>query len=137
MILRVWHWLWGSSIRRQLIAGVALVHLLLMTVFVFDMVHRQREFLIERAKSRVLFQVQLLAASSLPGAMSNDLVALSEIVGVLAKDKDVSSAMVTDSRGRTLAHTEAEKVGLFRSDPRTLAVLSGVPQSTLVDVGGI
>ena len=114
MISRLWHWLWGSSVRRQLIAGVALVHMLLMSIFVFDLVHRQREFLVEGAKSRVLVQSQLLAAGSIHGTISNDLSALSEIVGVLTKDKGIAGAMVTDTRGRVLASTEAANVGLFR-----------------------
>ena len=135
MIRRMSHWLWGSSVRRQLIAGVALVHMLLMSIFVFDLVHRQREFLVESAKSRVLFQAQLLAADSLHGAMSNDLGDLSEIIGVLAKDRAIAGAMVTDARGRVLADTEAGKVGLFRNDKRTLNVLSGAPQSVLVAEG--
>jgi PAS domain S-box-containing protein len=116
--------------------GVALVHLLLMSIFVFDLVHRQRGFLVESAKSRVLLQARLLAASSLNGTMSSDLGSLSEIVGVLAQDKGIARAMVTDSGGRILAHTEADKVGLLRSDQRTLAVLSGAPQSVLVAEGG-
>ena len=99
------------------------------------LVHRQREFLVESAKSRVLFQAQLLAADSLHGAMSDDLGALSEIIGVLAKDRGIAGAMVTDARGRVLANTEAGNVGLFRNDKRTLTVLSGAPQSVLVDEG--
>jgi PAS domain S-box-containing protein len=110
--------------------------MLLMTIFVFDLVHRQREFLLERAKSRVLFQAELLAANSLHGAMSNDMAALSEIINALAQDEDVTRAMVTDGRGRVLAHTDTGKVGLFRSDPRTLAVLNGTSKSTLVDEEG-
>jgi PAS domain S-box-containing protein len=106
---------------------------MLMSIFVFDLVHRQREFLVEAAKSRVLVQAQLLAAGSIHGTISNDLSALSEIVGVLAKDKGIARAMVTDTRGRVLANTEAGKIGLFRNDQRTLAVLSGAPQSVLIN----
>ena len=130
---RLWYWLWASSVRRQLIAGVALVHMLLMTIFVFDLVHRQREFLTERAKSRVLLQAQLLAASSIQGAMSNDLGGLSEILAVVGKDNDLSRAMVTDSKGRVLADMRGANFGLFRNDQRTLGILGGAPQTLLVD----
>lgn len=133
MMRRVWHWLWTSSVRRQLIVGVALVHILLMTLFVFDLVHRQREFLTERAKSRVLLQAELLAGSSIQGAMSNDLGGLSEVLAVIGKDNDVSRAMVTDRRGRVLADMRGANVGLFRNDQRTLAVLSSAPQTLVVD----
>ena len=104
-----------------------------MTIFVFDLVHRQREFLTERAKSLVLRQAQLVAASSIQGAMSNDLGGLSEVLAVVGKDNGVSRAMVTDSRGRVLADMRGANVGLFRNDKRTLDVLSGAPQTLLVD----
>ena len=112
MIRRLWHWIWASSVHHQLIFGVAAVHMLLMTIFVFDLVHRQREFLTERAKSLVLRQAQLVAASSIQGAMSNDLGGLSEVLAVIGKDNDVSRAMVTDSRGRVLADMRGANVGL-------------------------
>ena len=133
MIRRLWHWIWASSVRRQLIVGVALVHLLLMTIFVFDLVHRQRQFLTDRARSRVLLQAQLLAGSSIQGAMSNDLGGLSEILAVIGKDNDVSQAMVTDNRGRVLADMRGANVGLFRNDRRTIDVLRGTLQPVLVD----
>lgn len=135
MIRRAWRWLWGSSVRRQLMIGVALLYAVLMTVFVFGLVHRQRAFLLERTKSRVIFQAQLLAASSLHGAMANDMASLSEIIAALAQDSDVIRAMVTDAEGRVIAHTDAGKIGLFRNDPRSLAILRGAPQSTLADEG--
>jgi PAS domain S-box-containing protein len=133
MMHRLWHWLWAKSVRRQLIIGVALVHMLLMTIFVFDLVHRQREFLTERAKSRVLLQAQILAESSIQGALSNDLGGLSEILAVMGKENDVSRIMVTDSRGRVLADMRGANIGQFRNDQRTTDVLNGTPQPVLVD----
>ncbi len=35
---------WTASIRRQLMLGIALVHAVLMTIFVTDLVHRQSDF---------------------------------------------------------------------------------------------
>ncbi len=36
---------WNRSIQRQLMLGIALVHAVLMTIFVSDLVSRQRSFL--------------------------------------------------------------------------------------------
>jgi hypothetical protein len=39
-LTRLTRFLLEASIRRKLVLGVALVHLMLMTIFVFDLVHR-------------------------------------------------------------------------------------------------
>jgi len=39
---------WTRSIRRQLMLGIALVHAVLMTIFIVDLVERQRTFLNEQ-----------------------------------------------------------------------------------------
>ena len=57
------------SIRRQLIIGVAMVHLLLMSIFVLDLTSRERHFLTDGAKSRALFQANVLATASVPHVM--------------------------------------------------------------------
>jgi PAS domain S-box-containing protein len=132
---RLWHWLWRSSIRRQLIVGVALVHMLLMTLFVFDLVHRQREFLQERAQKRVQSQARLLAANGLHGTLSRDLETLTEIVAAVRHERHVRQAMITDREGRVLAHTDPDKVSLFRNDQRALAVLQGPRQVIQVAEG--
>ncbi|MFP5506768.1 MAG: hypothetical protein ACLGH6_11255 [Gammaproteobacteria bacterium] len=55
---------WTRSIRRQLILGIALVHAVLMTIFVFDMVERQRNFLTEQGIAQADGLANTLAASS-------------------------------------------------------------------------
>ena len=56
--------LWPTSLRRQLILGVALVHLCLMTVFVVDIVTRQRLFLRSEDIDQVRSMAKLLAINS-------------------------------------------------------------------------
>lgn len=127
---RIRHWLWGSNVRRQLVVGVVLVHALLMTLFVFDLVRREHEFAKERSEAHVEFQAQMLASSSAYAVMSNDLAGLSDILVALRNDKDLNYAIVTDTRGRILAHTDPSKVGLYRSDHS--AILAGAPRSSII-----
>jgi signal transduction histidine kinase len=135
VIRKGWKWLWGASIRRQLIVGVALVHMLLMTIFVLDLVQRQRQFLWERARQHVLFQADLLATSSLHQVISNDLAGLAETLTSLARDRTIRYAMVTDLRGHVLGHTDARKSGRYRQDDTSVTVLNAAPSLRLVYEG--
>jgi hypothetical protein len=108
----------NPSIRRQLIIGVAVVHLVLMSSFVIDLTYRQRSFLTDRAKTRVLFQADVLATSSLPYVIVDDLAGLSEIVDAFSRDRTVRYAMVTDLEGEFSATVTTPKLGsMFRSLP--------------------
>jgi len=120
------------SIRRRLIIGVALVHLLLMSIFVFDVTNRQRTFLKDRAKDRVLYQVGALATSSLPYVIVDDVAGLGEIVDAFSGDRTIRYAMVTDPGGRVLSHTDRSKTGQHLRDSRSLAVLKGPVQAQLL-----
>ena len=113
------------SIRRQLIIGVAIVHLLLMSIFLIDLTSRQRSFLTEGTKERVLFQVNVLATSALPHVIVDDSAGLSEIVDAFARDRTIRYAMVTDTEGRVLGHSDHNETGKRLEDSRSLRVLKG------------
>ncbi len=118
---------WGRSVRRQLILGVALVHAVLMTVFVLDLVERQRTFLHRESLSQAESLAKTLAANSVSWVLANDLVGLGEVLGSLHDAPNLSYAMVLDLRGRVLTHTEPGKVGAYLGDETSLALLGAEP----------
>jgi uncharacterized membrane protein affecting hemolysin expression len=130
-----WRWLWGASIRRQLIAGVALVHMLLMTFFVLDLVHRQQQFLLDRATKRVIFQTEVLATSSMHQVITHDLAGLAETLASLSRDRTIRYAMVTDRHGHVLGHTEASQAGRYLQDATSRAVMRQAPRVQIVHTG--
>ncbi|MEA3208805.1 MAG: hypothetical protein QOE70_1862 [Chthoniobacter sp.] len=132
MIRAAWSWLWDRSVRRQLVTGVVLVYVAVMSVFVAQLVARQRAFLREKAESWALFEAAQLAASSLPGMMNNDLAGLQEILEPLRADKGLRYAMILDPQGRILAHTDKSKSGRFLQDARSIELLKSQPASRLV-----
>lgn len=119
----------GFSIRWQLIIGVAIVHLLLMSIFVLDLTSRQRTFLMQGAKERVLFQADVLAKSALPHVIVDDLGGLNEIVDAFARDHTIRYVMVTDPHGRVLSDSTHRQAGLTLTDARSRKVLSGPSKS--------
>lgn len=132
MIMRIRGITGPFSIRRQLIIGVALVHLLLMSIFVVDLTARQRTFLTERARDRVLYQVSALATSSLPYVIVDDVAGLTEIVDAFSGDRTIRYAMVTDPNGRVLSHSDRSKTGQLLQDSRSLAILKGPAEAQLL-----
>lgn len=122
----------GSSIRRQLILGVAFVHAILMILLVYDLVNRQKQFSLDRSRNRVQFQAELLATASRYQVVSQDLAAIASSVQAFASDSGLRFAMITQADGRVLGHTDSQKVGLFLLDDPSLAVLSGPKTSRVI-----
>lgn len=108
--------IWTASIRRQLILGIILVHAVLMTIFVFDLVERQRDFLHTQSVQQAKSLSETLAVNSTSWVLANDVIGLEEVMDAQRKYPDLRSAMVLDIRGRILAHTEVDKVGLYLKD---------------------
>ena len=118
---------WTRSIRRQLILGVALVHAVLMTIFVVDLVLQQRSFLHERRLGQTTSLARMLAANSSSWVLADDVVGLAEIVEAQAAYPYLRYAMVLTPNGRVLAHTNATTVGLYVADPISRRLLGAHP----------
>lgn len=114
-----------ASIQRKLVFGVALVHLMLMTIFVVDLVQRQRDFLWDELTRRTLHHAHVLAVSSSPWVLSDDLVGMEEVVQGSARGSGVRHAMTVDANGRILAHTDRDKIGQYLADATSLDALAG------------
>ncbi len=133
--------LWGGSIRRQLILGIALVHAVLMTIFVFDLVTRQRAFLQEQSLVQAESLAETLAANSVSWVLAADVVGLEEVVRAQSRYSGLRYAMVLDPDGRVLGHSEKGYLGRYVTDPVSLSLLDGpgakrtlVADETLIDV---
>jgi PAS domain S-box-containing protein len=133
MIVWLRHLLFGS-IRRRLILGIVLVHAVMMTLFVFDLVHRQRQFLHQQTLERAVSLARATAASGTQWVLSNDLIGMEELVHGLAAYPDLRYAMILAPDGRVLAHSNPDSVGRYVADPLSLSLLtSPATEQTLVD----
>lgn len=101
------------SLRLKLIVGVAAVHLVLMTVFVFDLVERQKDFLLHELTQRAIHHVQIIAATSSSWVIADDLVGMEEVLHSSVERGDIQSALIADLTGRVLAHTQRDKIGKY------------------------
>ena len=132
MIMRIRGISGPFSIRRQLIIGVAIVHLLLMTIFVIDLTVRQRDFLTERAKDRVLYQVSALSTSSQRYIIVDDIAGLTEIVDAFSGEhRHVADYLVEE-----VLQSESETVRRFLLATSILDRLSGSLCDAVTDETG-
>lgn len=132
-------WLSGS-LRRQLILGVAGVHAVMMSFFVADLSLRQHEFLYLRQADEARILARALALSASTWMLARDLAGMQELVSLDGADKSIRYTMLVDRQGQVMAHSQADRVGLYLEDAPRLEVTDsrqGVTlyqDSSLVDV---
>lgn len=115
---------WHQSIRRQLILGIALVHAILMTIFIIDLTDRQRYFLQQESVQQALGLAETLAANSSSWVLASDVVGLSEILNNQMRYPGLEYALVISMRGQVLAHTDAQWIGHYLSDDISRSLFS-------------
>ncbi len=130
-----------SSIKRQLMLGVITVHAVLMTLFVFDLVERQRTFLHQQSAQQASSLGNALASNSVSWILANDITGLSEVINSLSQYPDLRYAMLLSPNGRILAHSDPSRIGLRVSDDISINLLHAplklftlVDSPTLIDV---
>lgn len=115
------------SLRKQLVLGVALVHVATIALLTAGVVLGQRDFLGRMAADHARALAQSLAVSSASWVMANDLVGMDEVVRSVASEASVRYAMLLAPDGRVLAHSTGGHVGQYVADRQSLALLETPP----------
>jgi len=105
-----------GSVQRQLIWGVALVHAVMMSLFVYDLSQRQREFLIESQASQALALANNLRLIATTPLLSSDLAGLQELTLTVKRYPGVAQVMVMGADGKILAHGDPSRRGQYPAD---------------------
>ncbi|MFA7279957.1 MAG: PAS domain-containing protein [Sterolibacterium sp.] len=124
-----------GTLRRRLIFSVALVHAVMMALFVGDLTVRQRDMLLERQIDEATALSQALATSAAGWIAATDIAGLQELVEAQNRHPEMLFAILADEKGRVLAATDTSRQGQYLLDlPREArqTVISGAP--ALVDV---
>ena len=109
-----------GSVRRQLVFGVAAVHAVMMSLFVWDLATRQREFLLLRQTEQAETLTQTLAVSAVSGLLTHDVAGMQELVNAQDDYPGIVFVMLLDAQGRVMAHNQPGRVGLYVDDVQTL-----------------
>jgi len=134
MMKPVFRFLFGT-LRGRLIISVALVHAIMMSLFIIDLTARQRDMLLERQVDEATALSQALATSAAGWIASDDIAGLQELVDAQNRYPEIIFVILADIDGRVLAATDKSRVGQFMLDLPLEArqtVLSST--SSMVDV---
>jgi PAS domain S-box-containing protein len=136
-MLKVLHQLFFGNLRRQLITSVALVHAVLMSVFILDLVSRQQAMLQHQRISLAKSLTESVATTSAVWLASRDIEGLQDIIDAQQRYPELVFAMVLDNQGHILAHSDTSRRGQYVIDLPLLRELRVLSQSaSLVDVIG-
>ncbi|MCK6683792.1 MAG: PAS domain S-box protein [Thermoanaerobaculia bacterium] len=103
--------LFPGSLRGRLILSVALVHAVMMALFVADLTIRQRAMLLERQVEQAEALSRALATSSAGWIAASDVAGLQELVDVQRRYPEILFVALTDETGRVLAGTDSSLRG--------------------------
>jgi len=121
----------SSSVRRQLVWGVALVHAAMMTLFVMDLSVRQHEFLTDSQVDQAKYLAETLSVTAITPMLSSDLSGLQELVMAVAKYPGVLHVMAIHPNGKILAHSDPAHLGQYVLDAPTFSVALASPVQIL------
>lgn len=117
-----------------MILNIALVHAVLMSLFVWDMTKRQHSMLLEGQTEKALAIARSVATSSAGWVVSQDWHGLQEIIIAQSRYPELLFAMVTSIEGKVLAHSDTSRLDLYiknlPSQPETTVITQN---SDLVD----
>ncbi|WP_320041871.1 response regulator [uncultured Desulfobacter sp.] len=100
-----------NSLRWKLITGAAIIHAVLMSLFIWDLVVRQKDVLFERQQEHAHALSQTLAVTCAHWLISYDIAGLQELINAQRIYPELSFALITDIDNKVLAHTEPDKIG--------------------------
>lgn len=105
-----------GNLRRQLVAGMALVVSLMMIMLVWQWGSRQHSDLKEQQTAQAVALAESIALSSSVWVAARDIAGLQEIVNSSLNYPDVRFVILMDRRGQVLAHTSSEFLGKYMTD---------------------
>ncbi|MFZ4464695.1 MAG: PAS domain S-box protein, partial [Bacteroidales bacterium] len=123
-IKQIQNFLFGT-LRGRLIISVALVHAVMMTLFIVDLSYRHRAMLLNQQLEEADALTHALSTSAAGWIAANDIAGLQELVDAQIRYPELFFAILTDQNGQILAHTDRNKIGQFlldlpKKDQRTI-----------------
>jgi signal transduction histidine kinase len=111
------------TIRSQLVFGIALVHAVLMTIFVVDLVQRQRSFLYRQQVEHTTSLIEGVARNGTSAVLASDVSGLQELLRPWSGYPDLRYIFITDIDGRVLAHSDPRWIGRYTDDSISVRLL--------------
>ncbi len=105
-----------DTLRGRLILSVAVIHAVMMTLFIVDLTMRQRSLILEQQLENAAGLSQSLAVSAAGWIVARDISGLQELVEAQRRYPELIFAIVADESGQILAHTDKTRAGQYLID---------------------
>jgi methyl-accepting chemotaxis protein len=124
-----------GTLRGRLILTTAALHAVLMALFILDSTFRQRAMLLDNQTGECTALTHSLAVSAAGWIVADDVSGLQELVNSQRRYPELQFAIITDTEGLILAHTDPTRIGQYLLDlPRKQSEEVLSRSQTLVDV---
>ena len=105
-----------SGLRSQLILGIVLINVFLMSFFVIELMNRQKTFFLNLNSDRASGLSANLASTANSYVISYELARLQKLVSTFKSISGLEYAMVISDDGTVLAHTNEKFLGMKATD---------------------
>lgn len=124
LVVSIRLWL-TASIRRQLILSVTLLHAVVMSLFIYELVTRQQEFFHQEIVEQARSIAETLATSSISWVLAKDVAGLTEVIRSHENFPQLEYAMIVAPDGRVLGHLDGKRAGRNFANEASRELLSG------------
>jgi PAS domain S-box-containing protein len=128
---------WPTSIRGQLIFGITLVNVVLVTVFVFGMVNRQRRFLKNQNREQTFSFANNYAMNSSRFVAAGDFDELGRMTLSYLDYPHLKYLMILSTEGVIVSHSDLRYIGKTLVDSISLQLKGAAAAKTLVENDGV
>jgi PAS domain S-box-containing protein len=125
--------LWPDRIRSQLIIGITLVLLILMSIFIIDLVNNQKKFLRKQSREQAFGLANNLAVNAAPYLFANDFDGLQRLAQSFKNFPTLNYAIILSEDYRVMAHSDNIGIGLKPADSISLSINMQRKEQVLLD----
>ncbi len=121
-----------KTIKRQLIIAIVITNVVFMSLFIVELTSKQKDFLHEQSLTQTISLTTTLAKNATSWVLANDYIGLEEIVNSIVQYPELHYAMIFDTNGKILAHTNKEHLNKYLGDEISLLPLKSKPITTIL-----
>lgn len=109
-----------TSIKRRLIVTITFAHVFLMSIFVYDLINKQKNFLKKQSIEQIKSLSNMIERNSISWVLSNDFLGLEELISSISKYPNLEYAMILNKEEKVIAHSQKDLVNFYLSDDVSL-----------------
>ena len=121
-----------KTIKRQLMIAIVITNVVFMSLFIVELTSKQKDFLHEQSLTQTISLTTTLAKNATSWVLANDYIGLEEIVNSIVQYPELHYAMIFDTNGKILAHTNKEYLNKYLGDEISLLPLKSKPITTIL-----